>query len=639
MPLGLHVTGLRAQLILLVGAALLPAMVLLFWQGFERRREGESTLEAQALTLARLAAQAQERRVEGARQLLIAFAANGAVRDNNANACVSEIKVLLDQYQGLYSDIGWADRSGKIICHAIEERSSVSIADRDYFRRALLERRFVVSGMIRGKVRGTPILALAAPFTDRRGEPAGVVFVNIRLASLSESLTDVMPPQAGTILSILDRDGILIARSVDADRFLGTAAPRSQLQEMTTRGEMVTAFRGPDGTNRLFAVAVVRDVASQPAMYMVVGVPRDTLMGAIAARFRSDLVTISAFGLGALLAAWIGAEWLVRRPVRALLDVTTRLGSGHLDTRAGQISTTREFVALASGFNRMAEQLEERDVRLHQAQRLEAVGQLAGGIAHDFNNLLTVIIGYCYSVADQVDPESTAAHELGELRRAAERAASLTQQLLAFSRRQQLSPRLLHLNATISDMDSLLRRTIGEHIALEFALHPALWPVMADPAQIEQVVLNLAINSRDAMPDGGVIRISTKNSTMVSDDGARIPAVELSLSDSGVGMDPATQSRIFEPFFTTKGTAGTGLGLATVYGIVKQSSGTITCESAPGAGTRFMIVLPATTIPHTQLSRTASTSPPHHPPITVVARLDGNGISRKSWAAGTAGQR
>jgi len=593
MALGLRVTGLRARLLLLVGSAFLPAIALLFWQGFERRQEAVSTLEAQSLTLARLIARAQEGRVEGARQLLIAFAAHPAIHDTNVHGCASEFRALLDQYEGLYSDLGWADRSGKVVCHAIQESSTISIADRDYFRRALLEGRFVVSGLIRGKVRNTPILALAAPFNNRQGEPAGVVFANIQLASISTALGEVAPAQTDPILSVLDRDGAVIARSVDADQYLGNAASRSQLQEMTRRGEMVSMFRGRDGVNRLYATATVRDAFSRPSMYVTVGYPRDALMAGIASRFRSDLITIVTFGVGALLAAWIGAERLVRRPVHALLRVTSVLGSGRLDTRATDIASTDEFARLASGFNHMAEQLEQRDERLRQAQRLEAVGQLAGGVAHDFNNLLTVIIGYSHSLAEHVASEPVAARELGELRSAAQRAAALTQQLLAFSRRQQLAPKLLYLNDVARDMESLLQRTIGGHIALDMTLDEAPLPVMADPIQIEQVVLNLAINARDAMPEGGTIRIATRNTTMLLPADILAPAAELTLSDNGVGMDTATQARIFEPFFSTKGTAGNGLGLATVYGIVKQSGGSITCESTLGAGTRFIVVLPA----------------------------------------------
>ena len=600
--------GLRTRLIVLLSVAMLPAIALLVWQGFERRRDGESAIEAQALALARLAAQAQERRIEGGRQVLIALAAFTDTPSDQPQECASELRALLVQYEGLYSDIGWADRSGRVICHAIEERSSISIADREYFQRTLLERRFVVSDMIQGKLRATPILALSAPVFDRRGELTGVVFANIRLASMSAALRDAQPAQAGATLAVLDRSGALIARSFDADRYMGVRASREQIQEIISRGHMVATFDGADGVNRVHGLSVVRDAEGQPAMFISVGFPRDTLMAGNAARFRSDLAIIVTFAIGALLAAWIATERLVRRPVQALLDATRGLGSGRLDTRAATIDTTNEFATLASSFNRMADQLEQREVRLRQAQRLEAVGQLAGGIAHDFNNLLTVIIGYCYSLTDQVRPNSTAVRELNELRSAAERAAALTHQLLAVSQRQLLSPKILDLNDLVRGTQPVLQQAVGGRIAVEAHLDPQLPFVMVDQVQFEQVIVDLVTNSRDRMPDGGVIRIQTRRAT-TEENGATIAAAELCVSDNGRGMDAATSARIFEPFFTTRGPGVNGLGLATVYGIIEQSGGSITCKSVPGEGTKFVVTLPAVTIP-------AATAPS---PTTLVA--------------------
>jgi PAS domain S-box-containing protein len=226
------------------------------------------------------------------------------------------------------------------------------------------------------------------------------------------------------------------------------------------------------------------------------------------------------------------------------------------------------------------------EAQLRQAQKMEAVGRLAGGIAHDFNNLLTAISGYSeFLIGGTADAKLRRYAE--EIRRASDRAAALTGQLLAFSRRQVLQPRVLDLNATVGDMDMMLRRLIGEDVELVTMLGHDLAPVRADPTQIEQVVINLAVNARDAMPHGGSVTIETAN--VVVDDGA---FVELRMTDTGVGMTEAERRQLFDPFFTTK-EGGTGLGLATVYGIVEQSGGTIEVESAPGLGTSFRILLPA----------------------------------------------
>jgi two-component system cell cycle sensor histidine kinase/response regulator CckA len=247
-------------------------------------------------------------------------------------------------------------------------------------------------------------------------------------------------------------------------------------------------------------------------------------------------------------------------------------------------------------------QLEEQ---FRQSQKMEAVGQLAGGVAHDFNNLLTVISGYSELALQRVTEgksldERDVRDELEEIRRAAARAASLTQQLLAFSRQQVVRPGLLDLNAIVPEIERMLDRLIGEDVALVVKLDPAVGPVLADTGQLEQVLLNLAVNGRDAMPDGGTLTIETLavelEQALDSEHGRIEPGryVRLAVTDSGAGMDAETQARIFEPFFTTKEVGqGTGLGLSTVYGILEQSGGHVRIETAPGHGTSFEIYLPA----------------------------------------------
>ncbi|HYK88659.1 MAG TPA: ATP-binding protein [Acidobacteriota bacterium] len=238
--------------------------------------------------------------------------------------------------------------------------------------------------------------------------------------------------------------------------------------------------------------------------------------------------------------------------------------------------------------------------QLQQVQKMEAIGCLAGGIAHDFNNLLTAIQGYSELILSQLTPHDPILEEVREITKAGERASALTRQLLAFSRRQVLQPKILDLNDVVREMDRMLNRLIGEDIDLICRLDPQLGKVKADPSQIEQVIMNMAVNARDAMPSGGTVTIETSNvyllSPEVQGDSALPPGsyVRLAMTDTGCGMDEATRERIFDPFFTTKELGkGTGLGLATVYGIVKQSGGEITVESKPGLGTTFVIHLPS----------------------------------------------
>ena len=273
------------------------------------------------------------------------------------------------------------------------------------------------------------------------------------------------------------------------------------------------------------------------------------------------------------------------------------------DGRVLNVATTAQTLQFA-GRNAelvVAEDITEKlhlEDQLRQSQKMEAVGTLAGGVAHDFNNLLTVINGYTRLLQDRLQNDEMVLSQLRHIEKAADRASSLTRQLLAFSRRQMLQPTLVNLNETVLGMGQMLRRVIGEHIELVTATSHDLGHIKADGSQIEQVIMNLAINARDAMPQGGRLIFETENVTLsreqLRDHLEARPGeyVMLIVSDTGCGMDESTKAHLFEPFFTTKRGKGTGLGLSTVYGIIKQSGGHITVESEPGKGTTFRMYLP-----------------------------------------------
>ena len=237
--------------------------------------------------------------------------------------------------------------------------------------------------------------------------------------------------------------------------------------------------------------------------------------------------------------------------------------------------------------------------QLRQAQKMEAVGMLAGGVAHDFNNLLTIISGYSQLILNNLQPGDPNHYSAEQILKAGERAAGLTRQLLAFSRRQVLQPKILDLNRLVTGLSTMLRRLIGEDVDLQLALRPDVGKVSADPGQIEQVLMNLVVNARDAMPKGGTLTIETANVDLDETYAGRHiackpgPYVQIAVSDNGCGMDEATQARLFEPFFTTKPPGrGTGLGLSTVFGIVKQSGGNVNIYSVPNHGTSVKIYFP-----------------------------------------------
>jgi two-component system, cell cycle sensor histidine kinase and response regulator CckA len=309
---------------------------------------------------------------------------------------------------------------------------------------------------------------------------------------------------------------------------------------------------------------------------------------------------------------------LIAPPHRTAFEALTQKalagGSGHLEfeliglkgsrrwmeTHAVPLRAPSGEVQAALSVTRDVTQRRQLEEQLAQAQRLEAVGRLAGGIAHDFNNLLTGILGYSDLLRARLPEDDPRRADADEVKKAADRAASLTRQLLAFSRRQVLQLRVVDLNKIVDDMDRMLRRLIGEDVELVTACAPDLGRVQADPGQIEQVIANLVVNARDAMPEGGRLVIETENVDVDEEAAAGHPAelqpgphVVLSVTDTGIGMDPETQAHVFEPFFTTKDVGkGTGLGLATVYGIVKQSGAAIWVYSEPGQGTSFRIFFP-----------------------------------------------
>jgi signal transduction histidine kinase/ActR/RegA family two-component response regulator len=310
------------------------------------------------------------------------------------------------------------------------------------------------------------------------------------------------------------------------------------------------------------------------------------------------------FAGGLFLVLSISLIFWVRRPLQSLAH---SLRTGDQDALIPLRSKSNEFGQLAElilSFQTTKEALLHAEDQLRHAQKLEAVGRLAGGVAHDFNNLLTAIIGYAELLEAKLEGEGAGREFAQLIRQAGEKAAALTRQLLAFSRRQLLMPKVLDLNLLVREMEKLLQRVIGEHIRICLETRAANARVLADPTQLEQVILNLGVNARDAMPQGGTLTIATESRETIDEaavvEGGRPSAgyVVLTVTDTGCGMDAQTRERIFEPFFTTKGPGkGTGLGLATVYGIVNQSGGGILVESEIGRGSMFIVYFPRETGP------------------------------------------
>ena len=329
-----------------------------------------------------------------------------------------------------------------------------------------------------------------------------------------------------------------------------------------------------------------------------------------------------AFCIFALVVLLLISSSLVRwvsAPLRQIMESLKRSDPKPIDrlcwdhSEFGELArTTKKFFEQRDNLMKEMEErrateeaLRKSEEELRHSQKMEAVGRLAGGVAHDFNNLLTAIIGYAELIATRASSNTLAKQNAELIRKAGEQAAALTRQLLAFSRKQILQPKVIDLNELVVEMEKLLRRVIGERFDLQSQPEAEIGRVKADPSQIEQVVLNLGVNARDAMPRGGKLIIRTENVRLDRAAASQLSAslkpgdyVMLSVTDTGAGMDEETMSHIFEPFFTTKGPGkGTGLGLATVYGIVRQTGGGISVESEPGKGSIFRIYLPQVSAP------------------------------------------
>ncbi|MGA2477182.1 MAG: PAS domain S-box protein [Spirochaetia bacterium] len=404
-----------------------------------------------------------------------------------------------------------------------------------------------------------------------------------------------IPVEISNHLVELEGEEVILStvRDITARRELEDTLSRGRMMLQTLIDNLPDFVSVKDSESRILIAntANARALGRETAGAVIGGTDFDFFPAEEAARYRADEKAVIETGEPLINKEEESSDWQGGRRWTLTTKVPLRDARGKI---VGVVCTGRDI----TGIRAAEEALRKSEERLIQAQKMEAIGRLAGGIAHDFNNLLTVISGYA-AVIDQGLPMS---HEMKtdvrEIRRASARAAELTAQLLAFSRRQDLQTRVLGPRAAVAGLENMLQRIIGEDIALSLRLDPETGNVRADPGKIAQVIMNLAVNSRDAMPSGGSLTIETGNLSVGEgrEHGEEVTPgdyVVLTVTDTGVGMDAATFSRLFEPFFTTKESGkGTGLGLATVYGIVKQSGGFISCRSSPGAGAAFTILLP-----------------------------------------------
>jgi len=599
-------SSLRLRLLALVLVALLPALGLVLLAVGAQRRLLEDQGRGGVVRLAELAAERVQRPMDGALGLVLGMTAMPSVQHPDP-ACSRALAPLLARNPALLN-AGAVLPDGQLFCSAAPSPAPVNLADRRFVEMALASRGLGVGELVRSRVRGTGSIAFGQAVLGEDGAVRAVAFASLDVRRLQAEL-DELHVAPGAELTLLDRNRVTLAALGRAGQ-VGYPLPAGQLDALWERAGPLE-LEGPDGRPSLYALERVLTPGGEVVFQVVAGQPLDAVLGPVDDIILRTMLGFAAVAALVLLAAALLAERVVLRKVEALTAASRCLAAGDATARVGVAPGRGELGDLIRSFDAMAAALqghqadrERLEGQLRHSQKLEAVGQLAGGVAHDFNNLLTAIVT-CARLIEQDLPDGHPSRaDAAEILEAGGRATSLIRQLLAFSRRQRLAPEVFELAATVRDLTRMLRRLLGERIELVVACR-ATGTVLADRGQLEQVIVNLAVNARDAMPEGGRLTIEVAETQAegpgggASDQGLPHhgappgPLVVLTVRDSGVGMSEEVQRRLFEPFFTTKEEGkGTGLGLSTVYGIVAQSGGVVRVRSAPGRGSEFQVCLP-----------------------------------------------
>ena len=622
--------NLLTRLLVLALAATIPAVAMLVVLQVQLRSDRTGRIAEEAMRQAELLNGGLANVVEGARQVGVAVSYLDSVRrlDPSCRERLRELRAAMPAYPLLA--VLAAD--GAPVCSSADPPGATPPAYQlDLVQSALRNGEFDTGRYVAPGGGLGAMLPFGLPFTAADGERRGVVVIGLGLDWLARQIAGIKHPDGSTV-DITDRDGRFLVRLPEVE-MIGRPAPPAlaAMLPLSTRG--IRTVQGPDGKETLVAYIPTNEPPYD--LFVSTGLLLPALLADI------DRATYGGYALiltGALLSiglALLVGERFVRRPTAALIAAAQAWAAGDLQARAGLAEPPQsEFGRLAAAFNAMAEALgrqrqelqelnatlearveartrdlvdsrnrlqvemaerEKSEASLRQAQKLQAVGQLAGGIAHEFNNVLTTVLGALELLRRRLPSGPDGLGKLVDSALyAAGRGTRLTGQLLTFARRQRLLPVPTDLNVTVAALSGLLASTLGRSIRIHTDLAQDLGPAMVDPNQLEAAILNLAINARDAMPGGGTLSISTRNLTVAAD--APLPPghyVVVRVSDTGTGMAPDVLARAIEPFFTAKEPGrGSGLGLSQVHGLAEQSGGELRIDSAPGQGTTVTLVLP-----------------------------------------------
>jgi signal transduction histidine kinase/ActR/RegA family two-component response regulator len=638
---------LQTKLFLIVLVAMLPALGFQAYTEFEARRTRQQLVQEEALRLVRLVASEQQRIVEGAEQVLNVIASAPAVQDNDPEQCRRMLANLLKQARR-YSSTGVIGLDGRVRCAPVPFDPDLEVSGRDFFARAIQTGGFVISGYAVGLVSRRPAIHMAKPFRDAAGNLGGVVVVSLDLDWLGEQLHRLpLPPGATALIS--DRDGIMLARYPEGARFVGQPMPAQNHFLLEGDKVAIASVMSLDGRPDMKAYSPPG--AEPKGLFVGVGLDRDLSFAEVTqANLIGSMLIFAGLAL-ALATTYLLGGRLLGRPVRRLLAAAARWRIGDLAARTGLAEDSGEFGQLGIAFDAMAAALAERErtlreneavlrtltdtlemrvreeiaaretaqARAAQAERMQALGQLAGGIAHDFNNVLQAV-GGAASLIERRPGDEAGVRRLARIAmEAAGRGSSVTRRLLAFGRRGDLRAEPLDASALLHGLREIFVHTLGAGIEIDVSAEAGLPLVLADKGQLETALVNLATNARDAMPEGGQLVLAAETE-FVSAAGAAHPAglapgryVRFTVTDTGTGMDAATLARAGQPFFTTKPMGvGTGLGLPMAKGFADQSGGALSIRSTPGEGTVVELWLPeagAALIPCSRGALSAAASP------------------------------
>jgi len=598
--------SIRARLLLLVLVATLVPAILLGIRFYHNRTDEIAAARLNLSTLTQSIARDLDETVQGTAQLHygLARARDLDTRDKAAcSAFLSAVREKHPQYTGILT----IDPDGNLFCDSLKTGRVLDLRDRDYFKNALAATERVILEPAFGRLTGISVLQSAYPVRSETGQLKFILLASLNLQKFASNHHQRLP--RGMELLLVDKKGTALAWLPDEERgkLKGTTLINAPLFQFASAapGPRNRKITGLDGNDYFWATAAA-SAAPDPGLYVMVGVAKHRLVAEANRRMTEDMTILALVSLLLFGGVWALAELGIRRQVGRIAAMAAALGRGDLSTRILPPHPRGELGELMTVLNGTAESLErqraaiaELDQKLRMSQKMESLGHLTGGIAHDFNNLLTVILGNAEILTEKLAKDERLRALAEMTRNAALRGAALTSRLLAFGRRQALNPKATDINKLILGMDGLLRRTLGEQIEVEVVNGGGLWTALIDAAQLESAVLNLCINARDAMHNGGRLTIETANVRFDATYAANQVEVEpgqyvmIAVSDSGTGMDAETLARAFDPFFTTKDVGkGSGLGLSMVYGFVKQSKGHVRIYSEMGHGTTVKLYLP-----------------------------------------------